>query len=92
MSQQTGVEVEAENKMRLIFYTTLGCHLCDVAREVYRSTLNPDYFEVEEVEIADCDQLIERYGTRIPVLNNPQDNSELGWPFDQQDVIRFLGD
>lgn len=81
---------EIPSREPLIFYTTLGCHLCDVAKALYQSTLNPQYFDVREVEIADSDALIEQYGTRIPVLRNPRDNSELGWPFDQQDLIRFL--
>lgn len=79
-------------KETLIFYTTAGCHLCDVARQVYESTLNPDYFTVEVVEIADHDHLIERYGTRIPVLKRKLTDTELGWPFDQQQLMDFLSD
>lgn len=74
----------------LIFYTTAGCHLCDVARQVYQSTLSPDFFRVEEVDIAESDELIDRYGTRIPVMLRVKDNSELNWPFDQQALMEFL--
>lgn len=77
-------------KEALVFYTTAGCHLCDVARAVYQSTLSPEYFDVQEVDIASSDELIERYGTRIPVLKRVQDNSELNWPFDQQQLMDFL--
>ncbi|MGB3622235.1 glutaredoxin family protein [Ketobacter sp. MCCC 1A13808] len=79
-------------KEELIFYTTLGCHLCDQAREVYQSTLNPDYFHVQEVEIAEQDTLIERYGTRIPVLKNPLNHQEIEWPFDPDSLMQFLSD
>lgn len=82
-------EIEQET---LIFYTTAGCHLCDLARQVYQSTLSPDFFAVEEVDIADQDELIERYGTRIPVLRRLKDDTELNWPFDQQGLMDFLPD
>jgi len=77
-------------KESLIFYTTAGCHLCDVARQVYQSTLSPDYFLVEEVDIADHNELIDRYGTRIPLMKRVKDDSELAWPFDQQALMDFL--
>ncbi len=77
-------------KEKLVFYTTLGCHLCDVARQVYQSTLSPDFFDVEEVDIAESDELIQQYGTRIPVLKRVNDNSELNWPFSPQQLIEFL--
>ncbi len=77
-------------KENLIFYTTAGCHLCDVARQVYQSTLSPDFFSVQEIDIADQDELIERYGERIPVLRRLKDDTELNWPFDQQALMDFL--
>lgn len=77
-------------KEHLIFYTTPGCHLCDVAKEVYQSTLSVEFFQVDEVDIAESDQLIEQYGTRIPVMKRLKDSSELNWPFTQQDLIQFL--
>lgn len=82
-------EAEADRET-LIFYTTAGCHLCDVARQVYQSTLNPEYFQVQEIDIADQDGLIERYGVRIPVIQRCQDGAELNWPFDQQALMDFL--
>lgn len=91
------IEAESENgkvneKETLIFYTTAGCHLCDVARQVYQSTLSQDFFEVQEVDVADEDALIERYGARIPVMRRLKDDTELNWPFDQQALMDFLPD
>ena len=77
-------------KETLIFYTTAGCHLCDVARAVYQGVLSPDFFDVQEVDIADSDALIECYGTRIPVIKRLRDDTELGWPFDEQALMDFL--
>ncbi|HAG94359.1 MAG: thioredoxin family protein [Pseudomonadales bacterium] len=77
-------------KEELVFYTTAGCHLCDVARQIYQATLAPEYFEVREVDIAHSDTLVERYGTRIPVIRRMRDDTELNWPFDQQALVDFL--
>jgi hypothetical protein len=74
----------------ILFYTTLGCHLCDEAKAIWQATLNPEFFTVEEVEIADSDVLIEQYGSRIPVLKRMKDGTELGWPFSVQQLIAFL--
>ena len=45
---------------------------------------------MEEVDIADHDELIDRYGTCIPLIKRVKDNSELAWPFDQQALMEFL--
>nr|WP_298412689.1 glutaredoxin family protein [uncultured Halomonas sp.] len=56
---------------RLILYTTLGCHLCEqLEAEIAR--IGVENIVLERVEIADSDALIERYGTRIPVLADEQ--------------------
>jgi hypothetical protein len=81
-----------QQKEKLLFYTTLGCHLCDQARAVYRATLNPDFFVIEEVDIAEDDGLIEQYGTRIPVMVQQHTGRELGWPFNPEDLVDFLSE
>ena len=62
--------------------TTAGCHLCEQA-EAILNTLNVD---INKIEIGDDDDLVERYGTRIPVLKFA-DNSTLNWPFDRPDIL-----
>ena len=43
------------------------------------------------VDIADSDALMERYGTRIPVLANAALlGEEIGWPFDEAAVRGLL--
>ncbi|PIE41628.1 MAG: thioredoxin family protein [Gammaproteobacteria bacterium] len=74
----------------LIFYTTAGCHLCDQADAIVRATLNPDFFLIEYQDIAEDDGLIEQYGVRIPVLKIASNGRELGWPFDQNQLVAFL--
>ena len=69
----------------ITLFTTAGCHLCELA-EVVLNTLK---IQVNKVEIGDDDELVARYGTRIPVLKFT-DNSELSWPFELQDVKEKL--
>ena len=67
---------------RLTLYTTLGCHLCEQAKEVIASSRFASALELEPMEIADSSQLMERYGIRIPVVKMVGSEDELGWPFD----------
>lgn len=73
----------------LILYSTLGCHLCEQALALVTPLLPADC-RIQEVDISDCDQLLEQYGVRIPVLKRESDGAELGWPFDQQQFMRFI--
>ncbi|ADE16564.1 glutaredoxin 2 [Nitrosococcus halophilus Nc 4] len=73
---------------RLILYHTAGCHLCDEARQLL--TRIPE-ITVEEVEIGDDPLLTERYGTRIPVLLQPESGLTLDWPFTLQAIQQWIG-
>ncbi len=89
-------------------YTTLGCHLCDEAELVIddlRSQMfehfalsdgaavkQQEFFIVTRFDIASDDRLIERYGTRIPVLLSEDKKQELDWPFDVQSLYEFMSD
>ena len=69
----------------LTLYTTLGCHLCEHAEAL---------FEAAECQFvaSDIDEdlaLLERYGTRIPVVRDDR-GSELGWPFDGTMLNNFI--
>ena len=77
-------------KVDLTLYHTEHCHLCEMAAELCSAVLNPDFFTVTLVDIANDDALIERYGIRIPVLRVDRDGRELGWPFDAELLIGFL--
>ena len=74
----------------LYLYTTLGCHLCDKAKQLSWPVLEHYGFRLEEVEIADDDQLMQRYSLRIPVVVRADNARELGWPFDQQQLSDLL--
>lgn len=71
-------------------YSTPGCHLCDLAWEVLAPLIANLPLRLEEVDIADSDELIELYGVRIPVLKYADHVEELGWPFDGCQANDFL--
>jgi hypothetical protein len=73
-----------------ILYGTSACHLCEMAEEMIAAeTQQGGHPAVAKVDISDSDELVERYGTRIPVLRHP-DGRELGWPFDPAQLRAFL--
>jgi hypothetical protein len=74
----------------IYLYSTPGCHLCDLARDIISPLLTEYSLYLTEVDIAASDELIERYGVRIPVLKSPRHIAELGWPFDSAQAADFL--
>ena len=77
-----------ERKLHL--YTTVGCHLCEMAESILDPIADRDQIIIERVEIADSDALLERYGVRIPVIRPHGSTLELGWPFDAEAVELLL--
>ena len=74
----------------LVFYTTVGCHLCEEAEQMLRQMQAQHYFEWQAVDIADDVELVRLYGIRIPVLKILGANNELRWPFDPLMLVEFL--
>ena len=77
--------------MKTVFlYSTSGCHLCDLAWDLLAPLITQLPLRLEEIDIAESDELIERYGIRIPVLQHPDFLQELNWPFDSEEVEQFF--
>ena len=76
----------------LILYTTLGCHLCEEAKTLLTPLLVKDNWQLRQVDIAEDNDLMAKYGVRIPVLAIPDSGAELDWPFTAGDVIHYLRD
>ncbi|PDH37532.1 MAG: hypothetical protein CNE99_08015 [OM182 bacterium MED-G24] len=74
--------------MQVTLFGTYGCHLCEQALALIREVQSELNLTIEEVDIANDDELVDRYGILIPVLRH--DGRELNWPFDQADLKRFL--
>jgi len=73
----------------IVLYSTLDCHLCEQALALIEPMLSADLV-LTVVDISDSDALIERYGVRIPVIVRTDTGTELGWPFDDACLLRFL--
>ena len=75
---------------KLKFFTTEGCHLCEQAEELL-SALQPEHmFNLDVIDIAVQQELVEKYGLIIPVLLNTENKEELYWPFDADDIVSLL--
>jgi hypothetical protein len=74
----------------VLLYTTAGCHLCEKAKELSAPFFEHYGYALEEVEISESDELVARYGILIPVLGRPDNNSELGWPYEPGQLVEFL--
>ncbi len=72
-------------------FHTQGCHLCEIAEALVVPAAARHGWIVSRIDIAGSDALIERYGTRIPVLRVNATDAELGWPFTAEDLDAFLG-
>lgn len=78
--------------MKVILYSTVGCHLCELAKQILWPLVVQYQFRFVEIEIADDDVLMSRYGMRIPVLGSPASERELNWPFTVKDADAFFAD
>lgn len=74
----------------LTLYSTLGCHLCENAKQVLWPVLSEAGLQLQEVDIAEDDHLQEQYAIRIPVIRLQNATEDVGWPFDGDDVRRYL--
>ena len=78
--------------MKVILYSTVGCHLCELAKQVLLPLVIQYQFRLVEVDIANDDVLVSRYGVRIPVLGSPASERELNWPFSVKDADIFFAE
>ena len=72
----------------LKLYTTSHCHLCELALELVLQQCA--ITQIAQIEIANDENLLETYGTRIPVLQRFDTLAELSWPFNELELKRFL--
>lgn len=69
---------------------TEGCHLCEDAIAILVAATHGLDITVYQDDIAVSEDLVERYGVRIPVLKNETSGAELDWPFSIYDVREFI--
>lgn len=75
---------------KFILYSTEGCHLCDMAKDVLvNAGLDPNH-HIDTVDIMSDSTLLEAYKESIPVVMNTRTQKRLFWPFNKQDVEEVL--
>jgi len=75
--------------MPVTLFTTAGCHLCELAYDLLLKVSADLSVEINPVEIGDDDDLVERYGVTIPVVQL-DNGEELNWPFDEFELKQFI--
>ena len=74
----------------VILYTGPGCRLCNDAEQLlFQAGLS--HSQIEKVEVTSSLDLKKRYGLKIPVLQRQDSGQELFWPFEIEELARFLG-
>jgi hypothetical protein len=76
--------------MALILYTGQGCCLCEQAETLLQEV---DFFnssELVKVDVRSSNDLYHVYGARIPVIFREDNQNELPWPFDSNQLSEFL--
>ncbi|WP_143872435.1 glutaredoxin family protein [Catenovulum sediminis] len=72
----------------LLLYGTEGCHLCEYAEKVIQNVGLAEH--VRHLDIAEDPALVAQFGTLIPVILDSSNNEFLSWPFDEQQLIKWL--
>ena len=75
--------------MQLRLFTRVECPLCDEAQALIAEVTDQP---LEWVDITTSLALLSGYGTRIPVLQRSDTQSELDWPFDADALTDFMAD
>ncbi|MDT8397917.1 MAG: glutaredoxin family protein [Pseudomonadales bacterium] len=75
-----------------MLYTTTSCHLCEQAEALLSPFLEREQLRLETVEITQSAALVDRYGSRIPVLGIGGRSGELDWPFDAGQLAVFIAE
>lgn len=75
----------------ITLYHTLGCHLCDDALALAAKIIHAEQLSIhiEQIDIVHDDELLSRYGERIPVFQRGV-NLELSYPFDRKTLADWL--
>lgn len=77
---------------QLVLYTTSHCHLCEQALELLIKLKEQYPIHWLTKEISNDDDLIDKYGIRIPVIQRLDNQAELNWPFSEDDIVMLIKD
>ncbi|EMA6342426.1 glutaredoxin family protein [Bacillus cytotoxicus] len=71
--------------MKIILYTKTDCGLCVKAKQVLKEVQKVYSFHLEEIDIYDNEELLEKYQMMIPVVEI--DGEQVGYGVIHRDVI-----
>ncbi|EEL48581.1 glutaredoxin family protein [Bacillus cereus] len=54
--------------MKVVLYTKTDCGLCEKAKQLLEEVQHEYFFEIEEIDIYEDDELLEKYQIMIPVV------------------------
>ncbi|HEK9101326.1 glutaredoxin family protein [Bacillus pfraonensis] len=54
--------------MKVVLYTKTDCGLCEKAKQLLKEVQHEYSFEIEEIDIYEDDELLEKYQIMIPVV------------------------
>ncbi|TDF42473.1 glutaredoxin family protein [Alteromonadaceae bacterium M269] len=74
---------------KFILYSTDGCHLCELAKQVLLN-FGLVQEQIQTIDIMDDDMLLSEYKESIPVVMNKENSKRLFWPFNVEDVEEIL--
>jgi Glutaredoxin-like domain (DUF836) len=73
--------------MKVQYYTKEGCPLCDEGLAILCTFSG---LEIEFIDIEEDPDVYGEFAVRIPVIRHMDGDTELGWPFDREDVEKFI--
>ncbi|MEP0354969.1 MAG: glutaredoxin family protein [Paraglaciecola sp.] len=76
--------------MTLVFYSGKECCLCDQAESLLKEVSPSVLAQTTKVDVRSSTNLYHMYGARIPVLFNKENEQELPWPFNKEQLVEFL--
>lgn len=76
--------------LALTLYTTSHCHLCEEAEAMLIGLAKDHDITWRSIEIADNNQLLETYGTTIPVIQLTGSSTEIKWPFGTEEILALI--
>jgi hypothetical protein len=82
----------ASSVPRVRLHGTEACHLCETAEALVAPIAAAFGWSVEPVDVAEDDDLFERWGERVPVLERTDTGAVLCWPFGAREVEAVLGE
>jgi hypothetical protein len=75
---------------KLTLFSGKACCLCLEAEQLLKLEAPTWYAQLQKIDVSCSPEIYHLYAARIPVLKRLDNDSELGWPFNQNQLTEFL--